>query len=104
GRLSKDDPRDAVRQQSGHKVHEVKLEAGKCYQIDLVSKDFDPFLRLEDSRKKQLGFNDDLDFAAKFLDARLCVAPLQTGPYRLVVTSYDGGATGGYCLRVQALA
>src|SRR5262249_54570044 len=86
GRLGKDDPRDAVRKESGHKVHEVKLEAGKCYQIDLSSKDFDTFLRLENSQKKQLGFNDDIDYAAKILDARLCFAPLQTGTYRLIVT------------------
>jgi CHAT domain-containing protein/Tfp pilus assembly protein PilF len=104
GKLTKDDPRDAVRTKSGHKVHEVKLEAGKCYQIDLQSKDFDPFLRLEDDQKKQLGFNDDIDYAEKNLDARLCVAPLQTGTYRLVVTSYQGGATGAYRLQVQALA
>src|SRR5262249_40908466 len=56
GRLSKDDPPDAVRKGSGHKVHEVKLEAGQCYQIDLTSKDFDTFLRLEDDNKKQLAF------------------------------------------------
>src|SRR5262249_29743331 len=103
GKLSKDDPRDAVRTKSGHKVHEVKLEAGKCYQIDLASKDFDPFLRLEDAQKKQLGFNDDIDYAAKNLDARLCFAPLRTGTYRLIVTSYQADQAGAYRLQVQAL-
>src|SRR5262249_16730261 len=104
GRLAKDDPRDAVRKQSGHKVHLVKLEAGQCYQIDLASKDFDTFLRLEDAQKKQLGFNDDLDEGNKILDSRLFFAPLESSTYRLIVTSFEGGAAGAYTLRFRELA
>src|SRR5438552_1853865 len=94
GRLAGDDPRDAVRKQSGHRVHEVTLEAGTCYQIDLDSPDFDPFLRLEDAQQRQLAFNDDIDYANRVLDARLFFAPFETAAYRLVVTSSKGGTAG----------
>ena len=53
GTLSKDDRLDAKLKESFHKVHEVKLEAGKSYRIDLTSPDFDTFLRLESADGKE---------------------------------------------------
>jgi hypothetical protein len=103
GRLSKDDPRDRVLRRSHHKVHEVGLEAGKCYQIDLSSKEFDTYLRLEDARKVPIAFNDDVDGTHGIVDSRLFFAPVQTARYRLIATSYEGGETGAYTLRVAAL-
>jgi hypothetical protein len=103
GRLSKDDPLDRVQFRSRHKVHEVTLEAGKCYQIDLSSKEFDTFLRLEDAKKVQIAFNDDINVTRGIVDSRLFFAPLETARYRLIVTSYEGGETGAYTLRVAVL-
>jgi tetratricopeptide (TPR) repeat protein/CHAT domain-containing protein len=103
GKLARDDPRDAVRKESGHKVHEVKLEAGKCYQIDLASKDFDTFLRLEDAKRNQLAYNDDFDPDGNSLDSRLYFVPPASAAYRLIVTSFNARATGAYRLRVQPL-
>src|SRR5207253_1768388 len=54
GQLTREDPLDPVLKKGFHKVFEVKLTAGAYYQIDLVSKDFDAYLRLEDSKGKPL--------------------------------------------------
>lgn len=45
---------DSVLKTVPHKVHEVKLEGGKTYGIDLESKDFGALLRLEDANGKHL--------------------------------------------------
>ena len=36
-------------------VHEFKMQAGKTYTIDLVSDDFDAYLRIEARRQRQAG-------------------------------------------------
>ena len=64
GKLSKDDPPLAnvpVAELKGapHQVFHVKLQKGQSYVIDLVSKDFDAFLILEDAAGKRLAFDDD---------------------------------------------
>src|SRR5438552_2595808 len=60
GKLSEDDARDALLKKSPHRVHEYKMQKGKVYIIDLSSKDFDSFLRLENSKAKNLAYNDDV--------------------------------------------
>src|SRR5438132_8024379 len=47
--LANNDPKDKKRTKSPAKVHRVKLELGVVYVIDLESKDFDAYLRLEDA-------------------------------------------------------
>ena len=54
GKLSPDDPKDKVITKSPHKVHEHEMKAGSTYIIDLKSRQFDSYLRLEDSAGKQL--------------------------------------------------
>ena len=49
GKLTADDPKDAVRKDSYCKVHTVKLEKDVVYRIDLISTQFDAYLRLEDA-------------------------------------------------------
>src|SRR5437773_428459 len=59
GKLTPDDPKDAVRKNSHHKVHTVKLQKDVVYRMDLISTQFDAYLRLEDAAGKQLEENDD---------------------------------------------
>src|SRR5581483_5334053 len=56
--LTRDEAVDPLRKQGFHKVYTVKLTTGVPYQIDLVSKDFDAFLRLEDAAGKPLAEDD----------------------------------------------
>src|SRR5262249_54560940 len=43
GTLDKNDPLDKTRPFSRYKVHTANMTTGKTYQIDLMSKDFDPY-------------------------------------------------------------
>jgi hypothetical protein len=73
------------------RVYPVKLVAGKTYQIDMTSPDYrgvDPFLRLLDATGKELAFNDDIDYKAKNLNARIIFRAPTTGTYRIVASSY----------------
>ncbi len=104
GILTKEDPLDSfsMTQKSHHKIHTVALEAGQPYLIDLQG-NFDTFLRIENSQKKTLLFNDDVRLPDD-LNSRLVFIPLQKNTYRLVATSYKPGETGMYTLSVQKAA
>jgi len=68
------------------RAHETMLLAGKTYVIDLESKQFDAFLRLQDSQRQVLAENDDIEpgvnlnsrlapvIAAQALTLRCCLA------------------------------
>jgi serine/threonine protein kinase len=103
GMLAKEDPTDAfpLTPKSHHKVHAVPLEAGQPYLIDLKGS-FDTFLRIEDSQKQPLLFNDDL--RPDDLNSRLVFTPPRKDTYRLVVTSYRAGDTGSYTLGIRKAA
>ena len=96
GTLAADDPKDKVVTRSPHKVHEFKMKAGSTYMIDLKSREFDSFLRLEDSSGKQLAMDDD---SGGFPNARIVHKSAKDDNYRIIVTSYDGKA-GAYTLTV----
>jgi serine/threonine protein kinase/Tfp pilus assembly protein PilF len=101
GQLSKQDPLDVFDEtfKSFRQSYPVHLKAGQAYQIDLTG-DFDVFLRLEDANYLTLAFNDDVT-PPDNLNARLVFTPKQDGVYRLVVTSYEPGATGKFQLTVK---
>lgn len=101
GLLRKSDRIDRVR--AGCRVHEIHLwlDAGKKYVIDLKSKDFDPFLRLEDLDRKELAFDDD---SGGDLNARLTYSPSRTGTYLLLATTYVPATWGDYTLAVNSEA
>jgi hypothetical protein len=84
-----------------HKMHTVQLEAGKNYQIDMVSRLFDAYLALEDSTGKFLLEDDD---GGEGLDARLIFRPTKADTYRIIATTYNRGVPnvnpGAYTLRV----
>jgi hypothetical protein len=87
GTLMKDDPPNKHTKKPC-KVHEVKLVAGKVYQIDLkaTEKNWDPYLILEDASGKLSAADDD---SGGFLDARIIIKARTDGTYRLVATTFD---------------
>ncbi len=98
--LTKQDP-VYPRRGSFHKVHPVKLEAGKKYQIDMTSPFLDSYLVLEDSAGNIVMEDDD---GGEGLNARIIFQPTRTGTYRIVATTFVragvGSAVGPYSLLV----
>jgi tetratricopeptide (TPR) repeat protein len=82
------------------KVHSLPLNTGKTYQID-VTGDFDTVLRIEDSQKKELVHNDDVNLLASNLNSRLIFSPTKDDAYRLIVSPLKAGVTGKYQLKMQ---
>jgi len=97
-RLSETDPHDRMRTDSFARTYKVKLKAGVAYTIDLISTDFDTYLRLEDEAGVQLAVDDD---GGEGLDARIVYTPTRSGTYRILATSYKR-ATGRFTLTVSA--
>lgn len=86
--LTKQDP-IYPRRGGPHKVHRVKLEAGKTYQIDMMSKTFDTYLFLESPAGKVLLQDDD---GGEGLNARMIFRPAKTDTYTIVATTFRAGA------------
>jgi thiol-disulfide isomerase/thioredoxin len=95
GELTKDDPVDKAMRNSHHKVHPFKMVAGKAYQIDLMSKDFDAFLRVEDPKGKQVAYDDD---GGDGLNSRIFYEADKDGEYKIYATTFPPGQTGKYTL------
>jgi thiol-disulfide isomerase/thioredoxin len=100
GKLTDDDPRDKLIQKSPHKVHEIKLEAGKTYRIDMTSNEIDSYLRLEDKDGKRLAQDDD---GGGFPHARIIFKATEDETYRVIATCFPGGKqlAGAYTLSVN---
>jgi predicted Zn finger-like uncharacterized protein len=98
GVLANADPFDRVRQNMHAKVHTLQMTAGRHYQIDLVSGQFDSYLRLEDSAGIQLAEDDD---GGGFPNARIHFNCQRNDNYRIIVTSFAARATGAYTLTVR---
>ena len=81
------------------KVYQIKLKAKQKYQIDLTSNQFDPVLRLENLRGKELAFDDD---SGGFPNARLTFVPPADGVYRIIATHFDN-RVGAFDLGVKGL-
>jgi hypothetical protein len=95
--LTEFDPVDRVTN-SAHKVHVVKLQAGKTYLVSMSRKDdkqpFNPWLRIEDSAFKQL-VPDPIRF---FVTVRTRFTPPKDDVYRIIASSQGG--RGEYVLRI----
>jgi hypothetical protein len=96
-KLTKDDPQDKGRR-GLCKIYSVELKAGKEYQIDMVSKEFDAYLRLETPEGKPVAEDDDSGGA---LNARIVVQPGKDGKYRIITTTFNPAALGEFTLTVQ---
>ena len=91
GVLKTTDPYDLERAKCYRHIHELKLAAGKAYTLDLVSEDFDAFLRLEHDEKGNVAEDDD---GGGNLNARIVLTPKEEGTYRLVATTSGPGQVG----------
>jgi hypothetical protein len=97
GKLAADDTKDKVTNKPSQ-VHEFKMKAGTTYIIDMKSKQFDSFLRLEDSEGKELAKDDD---SGGFPDARIIHKASKDGTYKIIATAYDD-KVGAYTLTARA--
>jgi hypothetical protein len=94
---------DAVYPRRGgpHKLHTVKLEQGRRYQLDMMSKAFDAYLFLEDAAGNVVAEDDD---SGEGLNARIVFRPVKTDTYRIIATTFNRGApnasVGAYTLTV----
>ena len=78
----------------------VDLRAGQRLDLDLTSRDFDPYLLTTSPS----GDQDDNDDCSEGDTSRSCLSLVadQSGSYRVVVTSYAPGETGRYRLTATA--
>src|SRR5262249_53733236 len=97
GKLDAEDTKDKVTKNPS-KVHEFKMKSGTTYIIDLKSRQFDAFLRLEDSDGKELAKDDD---GGGGLDARIVYKATKDDTCRIIATTFDG-KLGAYTLTVKA--
>ncbi len=97
GKLTATDAIDAVQTHSFCKIYPIKLAEGKSYQVDMVSKEIDSFLRLEDKAGKELAKDDDGGGAR---NARIQFECTESGDYYLIATTAFGGV-GNYTLIVE---
>lgn len=102
GQLTLTDPFDPVLPHAPRcKVYLVNLDANVRYTIDMVSTEFDAYLRLENEKFLNLAEDDD---SGGNLNARIIFVPAQTGPYRIIATSFEEGdiGIGRFTLTVRA--
>jgi hypothetical protein len=102
GTLRVTDPVDVVNGRANNnrcQVFAVKMKAGQKYQIDLTSREFDAFVRVEDLRGRELAYDDD---SGGMLNARLMFTPPAAGVYRVVAAGINN-RFGGFELVVRAV-
>lgn len=97
-KLVEEDDMDAGRKESFAKIVLVKLAKGKTYQIDMTTRTFDAYLRLEDAGKKQLAEDDD---SGGGRNARILFMAPVDGVYRVIATSFAADEAGPFNLRIQ---
>jgi hypothetical protein len=96
-KLTNGDAEDQVFPKKRYKVYSVKMVAGRTYTIDLVSDDFDAWLRLTDAYFKKLAEDDD---SGGNLNSRIVFTPKADGVYHIFTTCLDG-QLGDYTLSVR---
>ncbi len=96
--IASSDPVEKARKDSFCHVHLVELSPAKSYVIDLASKKFDAFLRLEDANGKQIAEDDD---SGGGTNARLRFRPRASGVYRIIATTFEPSTFGPYSLTIR---
>jgi hypothetical protein len=96
-KLTGTDAMDAAQTHSVCKIYAIKLAKGKSYVIDMMSKDVDSFLRLENSGGKELAKDDD---SGGDQNARIQFDCPENGTYRIIATTWFGGM-GSFILSVK---
>src|SRR5207237_9640188 len=97
--LKADDDKDKA-QKYQCKVFTVDFKKGQNYKIDMVSKEIDSYLRLEDTTGKELAKDDD---SGGFVNARINFLCRMDGAYRVICTTFGGG-TGPFTLPIQEIS
>lgn len=96
--LEETDPKDEKLNFPSRKFN-VKLQKDKSYVIDMVSTDFDTYLRLLDKKGRQLAEDDD---GGGDLNSRIIASPSESGDHTVVATTFDG-KVGNFTLKVREL-
>ena len=97
GKFTKDDPRDSERN-GPMQTHVVPLKAGKIYSIRMTSNNVNSFLRLLDSKDKQLAEDDD---SGGGINAEINFSCTKDGDYKVVCTTAQAVNAGNYVLTVK---
>ena len=82
------------------KTYTQKLLEGRSYQIDLSSKAFDAFLRLDNAAGQRFAEDDD-GAGPGSTDARITYKPAKTADFTIVCTSFAAGETGKFTLTIH---
>jgi hypothetical protein len=101
GKLTKEDKKDPTRGGNCYsKTYKIEMKPDTTYVIELDSKDFDAYIRLENDEAKQVGFDDD---GAKVgLNAKLEYPCEKAGTYTIFATSFNEAEIGDFALRVSS--
>jgi hypothetical protein len=105
GKLSGADPPDRVVnvRKAFSRVHPFPMKSGKTYSIELSSREFHPFLRLEDPEGRNVVQSVAPLFAADAgrngKSTSLVYQAPADGTYRIIVTSLNDGERGSYTLK-----
>jgi thiol-disulfide isomerase/thioredoxin len=97
GQLTNDDPKDRKRN-SAHKVYKVRMQKGSAYQIDMKSRQFDSYLRLEDSKGRELAEDDD---SGGMLDAQIIFNCTRDDEYKVIATAFNENGVGMFTLTIK---
>jgi len=89
---------DPIKDNRRFKTYSIHMEAGKTYQIDMVSNDIDAYLYVLDGTGRIVAEDDDNGGA---LHARIRFTPRQTGDFRIETTSFEDRETGNFTLIVR---
>ncbi len=81
------------------RIHPWNMMAGKTYSVEMQSKQFTPFLRLEDTEGKKLSELVHLFRYGK--NSRLIFSPKKDGVYHVVATSIRRQGQGNYTLLIR---
>ena len=98
-KLSFEDPLDRLLEHSHFKAFPFPVKAGSTYTIELASKAFDAYLRLEDAKKKVLAEDDD-GAAKNSNDARIVFRANRDETLTIVAMSFGPDQTGAFKLTV----
>jgi Ca2+-binding EF-hand superfamily protein len=96
GKMEEND--EMLRGKKSYTLFHIALEKGQLYQVDLSSKDFAPFLFVEDE-DGELAKEENGQPAAG--DQRVVFRARQKGIYRIIATSQAGVRTGDFVLLVR---
>jgi hypothetical protein len=95
--LTADDSFEVLPTEKFCKTYTLEMKQGVPYAIEMNSKPFDAYLRLEDATGKQLQFHDS---GGPNKPARIVFFPPKTDKYKIIATSYQTKATGTFTVTV----